>query len=222
MCTLTELLFGGCIRNRVYVIVNLIVITKRESCRMRNITILASGSGTNAENIINFFHSDKEVDVVLLMSNRKDAYALQRAKNLGIPARYFNRDDMFSSSCVLNILRDFSTDLIVLAGFLWLIPENIIHAYPNRILNIHPALLPNYGGKGMYGQRVHEAVIANNEKKSGITIHLVNEEYDSGDILFQAECPVLDGDSPDSLASRIHDLEYKYYPGVIRDYLVKL
>jgi phosphoribosylglycinamide formyltransferase-1 len=122
----------------------------------------------------------------------------------------------------LDVLLEHSTDLVVLAGFLWLIPENILKAFPNRILNIHPALLPSYGGKGMYGHKVHEAVIANKEVKSGITIHLVNKEYDSGGVLFQAECPVLIDDTPDSLATRIHQLEYKHFPHVIEEYLAKL
>ena len=184
--------------------------------------MLASGSGTNAENIIRYFNSRREAQVSLLLSNREDAYALERAKRLNVPVGVFNRNDLYNNSSVLNLLQESSTDLIVLAGFLWLIPVNIIRAFSNRILNIHPALLPAYGGKGMYGQRVHEAIIANREEKSGITIHLVNEEYDSGDILFQAECPVLKDDTPGSLAGRIHELEYEHLPKVIQEYLVKL
>lgn len=186
---------------------------------MKNITILASGSGTNAENLIKYFHSSGEGRISLLMSNRQDAYALVRAANLGVPTRVFSREELYDSGLVLNLLREFSTDLLVLAGFLWLLPPSIINAYPDRILNIHPALLPKYGGRGMYGQKVHEAVIANGETRSGISIHLVNEQYDSGDILFQAECPVLPNDSADSLASRIHELEYLHFPKVILRYL---
>lgn len=189
---------------------------------MKNISILASGSGTNAENIIKYFRSKGQAEVKLLLSNRRDAYALERAKKLGVPAKVFARDHLYSSHEVQDVLLEYSTDLIVLAGFLWLIPENILHAFPNRILNIHPALLPSYGGKGMYGQKVHEAVIANKEEKSGITIHLVNKEYDSGDVLFQAECPVNIEDTPDSLAARIHKLEYEHFPTVIEEYLGKL
>ena len=189
---------------------------------MKNISILASGSGTNAENIIKYFESKKHGRVKLLMTNRKDAYALQRAERLNVPAKVFSRADMYSSEVVINYLKEFSTDLIVLAGFLWLIPPDILQAYPNRILNIHPALLPYYGGKGMYGQKVHDTVIANKEKKSGITIHLVNEEYDSGDILFQAETPVLANDTADSLANRIHQLEYENFPRIIQEYLERL
>jgi phosphoribosylglycinamide formyltransferase-1 len=189
---------------------------------MNNITILASGSGTNAENIIRFFQKNESAQVNLLLANRENAYALTRAKNLNVPAIVFNRDDLYKTGRVMNILNDYSTDIIILAGFLWLIPGDIIKAYPNRILNIHPALLPSYGGKGMYGSRVHEAVIANKEKESGMTIHIVNEEYDRGDIIFQAVCPVMEDDTPDSLASRIHELEYEHYPKVILEYLGKL
>ena len=189
---------------------------------MKNIVILASGSGTNAENIIKNFGQGDDLNVVLLMSNRKDAYALKRAEKLKVPVRVFNRDDLYESGIVLKTLKEFSADLIVLAGFLWLIPTDIIKAFPNRILNIHPALLPAYGGKGMYGSRVHEAVIANRERKSGISIHIVNEVYDAGNIIFQAECPVMEDDTPDSLAARIHELEYRHYPEVIRDYAAGL
>ncbi len=189
---------------------------------MKNITILASGSGTNAENLIMFFRGRQEGQVKLLMANRPDAYALVRAKKLGIPTRIFKREELYSTGKVLDELRKFSTDLIVLAGFLWLIPNDILRAYPNRIINIHPALLPRYGGRGMYGSRVHEAVIANGDLKSGISIHLINEEYDQGEILFQAECPVLPEDNLESLAGRIHELEYKYFPGVILEYLSRI
>ncbi len=186
---------------------------------MKNITILASGSGTNAENLIKFFHGRGDGQVKLLMANRSEAFALVRASKLGIPTRVFSREDLYSSGKVLHELREFSTDLIVLAGFLWLIPPEIIRAYPKRIINIHPALLPKYGGKGMYGSRVHEAIIANRESTSGITIHSVDEEYDKGEILFQAECPVLPDDNPGTLAGRIHKLEYEYYPKVVVEYL---
>jgi phosphoribosylglycinamide formyltransferase-1 len=189
---------------------------------MKHIAILASGSGTNAENIIKYFKNRDGFRIVLLMSNRKDAYALTRAENHNVPARVFDRDDLYSSGNVLKTLEEFSVDLVILAGFLWLIPDDIIRAFPKRILNIHPALLPSYGGKGMYGSRVHEAVIANREKRSGITIHIVNEEYDAGNIIFQADCPVMESDTPESLAKRIHELEYRHYPEVIRDYAAGL
>ena len=186
---------------------------------MKNITILASGSGTNAENLIKIFHGRDDGQVKLLMANRSEAFALVRANRLGIPTRIFNKEELYTSGKVLNELREFSTDLIVLAGFLWLIPPEITRAYPKRIINIHPALLPAYGGKGMYGSRVHEAVIANRESVSGITIHSVDEEYDKGEMLFQAECPVMPDDSPETLANRIHELEYKYFPKIVLEYL---
>lgn len=204
-----------------YVLVNL-NIKGDNLILMKNISILASGSGTNAENIIRFFQKRDEGQVNLLMANRKDAYALERARKLSVPAKFFGRDDIYSSNMILDLLSEYSTDLIVLAGFLWLIPSEIIKAYPVRILNIHPALLPSYGGKGMYGRKVHEAVIAGGEEKSGISIHLVNEEYDRGDIIFQAECPVLSDDTADTLANRIHELEYEHYPGIILEYLKRL
>ncbi|MDZ7742530.1 MAG: phosphoribosylglycinamide formyltransferase [Bacteroidota bacterium] len=182
---------------------------------MKKIAILASGSGTNAENIARFFRKEKTAIVALILSNNKDAYVLRRAEKLEIPYITFNREDFYSSDRVLNILQDHRIDLIVLAGFLWLIPRNILKAFPKRIVNIHPALLPGYGGKGMYGDSVHKAVIENGEKESGISIHYVNEKYDEGEIIFQARCPLSEQDTAESLAGRIHELEYKHFPEVI-------
>jgi phosphoribosylglycinamide formyltransferase-1 len=189
---------------------------------MKNITIMASGSGTNAENLIKFFQKREEGEINLLMANRPDAFALVRAENLGVPVQIFSREDIYSTSKVLDELMRFSTDLIVLAGFLWLIPNEILEAYPNRIINIHPALLPKYGGKGMYGSRVHEAVISNGETESGISIHLVNQEYDKGEMLFQTGCNITPGDNPDTLAEKIHALEYKHFPRVVLEYLKRI
>jgi phosphoribosylglycinamide formyltransferase 1 len=186
---------------------------------MRNIAIFASGSGTNAENIIRFFSGHSAIKVDSVWSNRRDAYALQRARNLGIEALYFDRDYLTDPSKLMADLQQRGIDLIVLAGFLWLVPPHLIRAFP--IINIHPALLPLYGGKGMYGSKVHEAVIQNGDKESGITIHLVNEEYDCGKHLFQQRCLVLPGDTPESLAARIHALEYEFYPKVIEEYITK-
>ncbi len=187
---------------------------------MKKIAILASGSGTNAENIARFFKKEKTAIVAMILSNNKDAYVLKRAENLEIPYTTFDREDFYRSDRVLNILQDHRIDLIVLAGFLWLIPDNILKAYPNRIVNIHPALLPKYGGKGMFGDRVHQAVIDNEEKESGISIHYVNEEYDEGEVIFQAKCPVNAQDTAESLAGKIHELEYKHFPEVV-DRLLK-
>ncbi len=180
----------------------------------KKLAIFASGSGTNAEEIFKHFQSHPGIEVVLLLSNKPDAYALERAKKFNVPARVFNKAQ-FQDETVLGWLNEFGVTHIVLAGFLWLIPKYLVQHYPDRIVNIHPALLPKYGGKGMYGSKVHEAVKASGDTKTGITIHLVNEEYDEGKVLFQDTCEVLEGDSPDDIAKKIHQLEYKHFPRVI-------
>lgn len=182
---------------------------------MHRLTIFASGSGTNAENIIRYFRNDSRIRVSCVCANRPDAYVIQRAGRHGIDVLVFTRDDFYKSGKVIDYLEQKQIDWIILAGFLWLVPEALIQKYPNRILNIHPALLPKYGGKGMYGSSVHKAVIENHETQSGITIHLIDREYDKGSILFQATCPVYPGESPDQLAERVHQLEYEYYPRII-------
>jgi phosphoribosylglycinamide formyltransferase-1 len=182
---------------------------------MNNIVLFASGSGTNVENIVNFFKDDQDTQISMILTNNPKAYVIQRAEKLGIPVRIFNRDDFYNNSTIIDLLKKIKPDLIVLAGFLWLIPENMIKAFPDKIINIHPALLPKYGGKGMYGSKVHEAVVANKEKESGITIHYVNERYDEGNIIFQAKCEVLPTDTPDDVANKVHGLEYKHFPRVI-------
>ena len=183
--------------------------------KMKNIVIFASGAGTNAENIIRYFSNEKKAKVVLVLSNKPQAKVLERAAALGVDVFFFDRRQFYETEEVLFILQRRNADLIVLAGFLWLVPLRIIEAYKGRIVNIHPALLPGFGGKGMYGDRVHKAVLDARCKESGITIHFVNEHYDSGDIIFQARCPVLPGDDADTLASRVHALEYEHYPVVI-------
>ena len=185
----------------------------------KKIAILASGSGTNAENIIKYFEGSQDVSVQLVLSNKEEAYVLTRARQHNIPTMVFDRPGFYETGLVLEKLLSEGINFIVLAGFLWLIPLDIIQAYPGKIVNIHPALLPKYGGKGMYGSHVHQAVIDNNDKESGISIHYVNEKYDEGAIIFQAKCPVLPGDTPESLAERIHVLEYKHYPEVIEKLL---
>jgi phosphoribosylglycinamide formyltransferase-1 len=182
---------------------------------MKNIVIFASGAGTNAENIIRYFSNEKKAKVVLVLSNKPQAMVLERAAALGVDVFFFDRRQFYETEEVLFILQRKNTDLIVLAGFLWLVPARIIEAYKGRIVNIHPALLPGFGGKGMFGDRVHKAVLDSRCTESGITIHFVNEHYDSGDIIFQARCPVLPGDDEDTLASRVHTLEYEHYPAVI-------
>jgi phosphoribosylglycinamide formyltransferase-1 len=186
---------------------------------MRNIAIFASGSGTNAENIIKYFADNNQIKVKLILSNKKDAYVIQRAINHQIEWIVFNRHQFYESDFVLQILKIKDIDAIVLAGFLWLIPDSLIKAYPDKIINIHPALLPKYGGKGMYGMHVHKAVIENKETESGITIHYVNEKYDEGKILFNAKCKIEPGDTAESLAEKIHELEYKHFPGIIESWL---
>lgn len=183
---------------------------------MTNIAIFASGSGSNAEAIMDHFSDSQCARVALLLSNRGDAYALKRAERFGVRTAVFSRDEFRDpQGRVAALLREHHIDFIVLAGFLWLVPTYLTDAYAERIVNIHPALLPKYGGKGMYGDNVHRAVIGSGEKESGITIHLVNERYDSGDTLFQATVEVAPDDTPDSLAAKIHRLEHRHFPAII-------
>jgi phosphoribosylglycinamide formyltransferase-1 len=188
--------------------------------KKNKIAIFASGSGTNAENISRFFNNHPGIEVCLFLTNKPDAQVNQRAIRLGIPCYVFNREDFYNSNAVLDELAKYQVNFIVLAGFLWLIPLNLIKNYPQKIINIHPALLPKYGGKGMYGDKVHQSVIENHEKESGISIHFVNEEYDAGDIIFQAKCTVEANDTAESLAHKVHELEYEHFPGVIESVLI--
>lgn len=181
----------------------------------KRIAIFGSGNGTNAQRITEYFADKPAVEVNTIITNKKDAYIVQRAENLGIDWSYFSRHDFFETDNVLNYLKQRNIDYVILAGFLWLVPQNLLSAYPKRIINIHPALLPKYGGKGMYGERVHEAVIAAHEKESGITIHYVDEHYDRGATIFQARCTIVPNDNPDTLAQKIHKLEYEHFPAVI-------
>ncbi len=188
---------------------------------MKKITIFASGSGTNTQNIIEYFNSDDKNKVFFVLTNKKDAYVIERAKKMNIPALYFNRSQFYDSTYISDILAINEVDLVVLAGFLWLIPQHLIDRFPGRIINIHPALLPKYGGKGMYGSVVHEAVYNNKDKETGITIHYVNEEYDKGDIIFQKSCNIEDCNTPEEIAEKVHALEYEYYPKVIEEIIQK-
>lgn len=188
---------------------------------MKKLAIFASGNGTNAERIAEYFARNKEVEISLVLTNKKNAGVIERAKRLGIEVTVFDRHTFYETDNIISLLKKHNIDLVVLAGFLWLVPENILHEYQNRIVNIHPALLPKYGGKGMFGHHVHEAVIASGDKVSGITIHFVNEKYDDGQIIFQQEVEVRSDDTPDSLAQKIHKLEYRYYPEVIEKLLEK-
>ena len=186
---------------------------------MKRIVIFASGSGSNAENIISFFREKPQAEVIAVLTNKNSAKVLERCDRLDIPAFYFNKPAFKDSNAVVQMLQGLQTDLIVLAGFLWKIPSNLIEAFPDKIINIHPALLPKYGGKGMYGDRVHQAVKENNETETGITIHYVNENYDEGAIIFQAKTSVVPSDEATSIAAKVHQLEYEYFPKVIEKLL---
>lgn len=189
---------------------------------MRNIAILASGEGTNAENIIKYFSNGNTAKVSLVLSNNRQAMVLKRAEELGVRTVFFERKEFYVTGKVLRYLILYKIDLIVLAGFLWLVPENIVEQYSGRIINIHPALLPAYGGKGMYGGAIHKAVIDNNDTESGITIHYVNKHYDKGDVIFQTRCKVDPSDTAELLAEKVHVLEYKHYPKIIEGLVLKL
>jgi phosphoribosylglycinamide formyltransferase 1 len=186
---------------------------------MKRIVIFASGSGTNAENLITFFQKRNSASVVLVLTNNPHAGVLERCKKLNVNTLTFNKITLAKTNEVLNILKASQPDLIVLAGFLWKFPEVILNEFPNMVINIHPALLPKYGGKGMYGRYVHEAVVKNNESESGITVHYVNEKYDQGVIIFQAKCNVDVSDSAKDVALKIHELEMKHFPEVVNTLL---
>lgn len=181
---------------------------------MKNVAILASGEGTNAERIIRFFTGHPTVRIALVITNKTEAGVIRRAKNLQVPVEILPAS-AFKEGKATDMLRRYDTDFIVLAGFLLRIPDDLLRAYPSHIVNIHPSLLPKFGGKGMYGNHVHEAVLSAGEQESGITIHFIDEHYDEGAIILQAKCPVLPNDSPATLAARVHQLEYEHYPKVI-------
>lgn len=186
---------------------------------MKKIAIFASGGGSNAKKIIEHFHKSKTGKVALVVSNKKDAGVLDIAARHKIPAMHLQRADIYETKEILFILDEYEIDFIVLAGFLWLVPNYLIQAYPHRIVNIHPALLPKYGGKGMYGKHVHAAVKAAGEKESGITIHFANENYDEGDVIFQASCLLDESDTPETIAGKVLELEHEHFPKVIEQLL---
>lgn len=189
---------------------------------MKKIAIFASGSGSNAENIVRYFQASGTAEIAFILSNNPDAYVLQRARKLGVPAHVCPRAGFVQGGEVDRLLREEGVDLIVLAGFLLLVPKYITDRYAGRIVNIHPALLPAFGGKGMYGDHVHRAVRESGATESGITIHHVNEFFDSGDIIFQAKVPVEPQDTPETIAAKVHELEYRYFPEVIDTVVQKL
>lgn len=184
------------------------------------LAIFASGSGTNAQEIFAYFKNHPSIEIGLLLSNNPKAYALERARKFNVPAMVFNREEFADETTVLNKLREHQVTHIVLAGFLWMIPKYLIHVYAGKMINIHPALLPKFGGKGMFGRKVHEAVKASGEKETGITIHLVNEHYDEGRILFQARCGVEENYSPEKINECVQKLEYEHYPKVIEQWIM--
>lgn len=184
-----------------------------------NLVVFASGSGSNAVKIIEHFENHDSIKVTNIFCNKENAGIIDKAKHLGVDVTLFNREE-FKSGIVLEKLRKLNTDFIALAGFLWLIPSEIVNEYPDKILNIHPALLPKYGGKGMHGMNVHTAVFENGEKESGITIHLVNEKYDEGNIVFQEVVSLSSDDTPESIAAKVLKVEHKNFPKVIENYIL--
>jgi len=185
---------------------------------MKSIIILASGSGSNAENIVRYFESHNNIQVTAIFSNKKDAMVLERASKLGISGYYFNKT-AFLGGQIVELFKALNPDLIVLAGFLWKVPTDLVTTFENKIINIHPALLPKYGGKGMFGMNVHRAVKENAENETGISIHFVNENYDKGAMIFQAKTDVMDTDTPEQIAEKVHALEYAHFPQVIEKVL---
>lgn len=183
------------------------------------LAIFASGGGSNARCIIEFFEKNKDAEVALVMSNKPDAGVLDIARAHGIPTQIISRSSFYDTEDVLAVLKEKSVDFVVLAGFLWLVPSYLVRAFPNKIVNIHPALLPKFGGKGMYGMHVHEAVKAAGERETGISIHFVNERYDEGDLIFQAKCAVSEADSPADIARKVLKLEHEHFPQIIQKLL---
>jgi len=186
---------------------------------MQRLALFASGNGTNVQRIAEYFESHPSVSIDLVFSNNKEAYVLERCKKLNLPTVVFSREDFYHTNYVPDLLSVHNITHIVLAGFLWLIPSNILNQYQGRIINIHPALLPRHGGKGMYGMKVHRSVIEAGDRESGITIHHVNAAYDDGQVIFQARCPVVSGETPETLAEKIHQLEYRHYPEIVEEWL---
>lgn len=187
---------------------------------MNKIAIFASGSGTNAQNIADYFKNHQNIKISCVLSNKPDAFVLKRFENTDIETFIFNKNDFYESEKVLDYLKSKEIDFIVLAGFLWLVPSNLTKNYKDKIINIHPALLPKYGGKGMYGMNVHKAVVEAGDAESGISIHYVNEKYDEGSIIYQAKCKIDANDTPDDVAQKVHTLEYEHFPRIIEEILL--
>lgn len=188
----------------------------------KRIAIFASGSGSNAQKIMEHFKRNDDAEVVLVLTNNPDAYVLQRADNFEVPSHIFDRHEFYETSRVVTLLRNLEVDLVVLAGFLWLVPQNLLKAFPNKIINIHPSLLPKYGGKGMYGERVHKAVLAAAEAESGITIHLVNDKFDEGEIIHQSKFKIEADDDLEMVKFKVQQLEHLHFPKVIEGLVKKM
>jgi phosphoribosylglycinamide formyltransferase-1 len=188
----------------------------------KRIAIFASGSGSNAQKIMEHFKRNSEAEVVLILTNNPQAYVLQRADNFEIPSHIFTRQEFYETDDVIKILKTLQVDLIVLAGFLWLVPQSLLKNFPNKIINLHPALLPKYGGKGMYGDHVHQAILAAKEEESGITIHFVNEQFDEGEIIHQSKFKIEPGDNLEMVKFKGQQLEHQHFPKVIENLLKKM
>ncbi len=188
----------------------------------KRIAIFASGSGSNAQKIMEHFKKHTDAEVAIVLTNNPEAYVLQRADNFEIPTHIFDKHEFYQTTQVLDLLKNLNIDIIVLAGFLWLIPDTILANYPKRIINIHPALLPKYGGKGMYGDRVHKEVLANGDEESGISIHYVNEDFDSGEIIYQARFKIEKNDDLELVKFKGQQLEHQYFPKIIEQVLKKI
>lgn len=188
----------------------------------KRIAIFASGSGSNAQKIMEHFKRSNDVEVSLILTNNSDAFVLQRADNFEIPSHIFDKKEFYDSDKIINLIKNLNIDLIVLAGFLWLVPQNLLKAFPNKIINIHPALLPKYGGKGMYGERVHLAVLEAKDPESGITIHFVNSEFDEGEIIHQSKFKIDKGDDLKMVKFKVQQLEHQHFPKVIEGLLKKM
>jgi len=188
---------------------------------MTHIALFSSGNGTNAENIAKYFDKCSQINVSMVISNKQNAYVHQRAKSLNIPSYNFTKEEIMEGSQLLKLLTVHNIEYIILAGFLLKVPETLLENYHQKIINIHPALLPKHGGKGMYGDNVHKKVIEHGDTKSGITIHYVNEKYDEGEIIFQASCNVLPEDTYEDVANKVHELEYAHFPRVIEEVIIE-
>lgn len=188
----------------------------------KRIAIFASGSGSNAQKIMEYFKKHQDADIAIVLTNNPEAYVLQRADNFEIPSHIFDKHEFYKTDDIVKLLKNLQIDLIVLAGFLWLIPENLIKAFPNKIINIHPALLPKYGGKGMYGDKVHQAILDAGEEESGITIHFINEHFDEGETIHQSRFKIEKGDDIEMIKFKGQQLEHLHYPKVVEQLLKKM